>query len=341
MGGQRFTNQAQTVLRLAQACSAALGHGYVGSEHLLLGLVLEERSRAAQLLLSHGMKATTVRSALMSLVGVGAPDTPPAQGLTPRCRRAIQMAAEGAERRGSTYVGTDHLLLALLSETEGIVMRILADHGLDARKLYSEVLSSMGGNAEPSPYRAWKPREQRDGPPAQTKLLDQFSTDLTRQAAQNRLDPVIGREPELNRVLRILSRRSKNNPVLIGEPGVGKTAIAEGLALRIAEGRVPDGLEDKRILSLDLGAMVAGTKYRGEFEERMKRLLDEAGQAGNVILFLDELHTVVGAGAAEGAIDASNLLKPALGRGALQVVGATTLAEYHAYIEKDAALERR
>lgn len=338
----QFTNQAQNVLRLAQASAADLGHGYVGSEHLLLGLAQEENSTSADLLRSVGMNTEHIRTELVRMVGLGTPGALPSQGLTPRCKRIICRAVEDAQHQGKSYVGTDHLLAALLGETEGLAMQILRHAGVEPARLRHQLTAVMSGDVPPPPFfRAGRPKGERENVPAQSALLDQFSQDLTRKAASGQLDPVIGRDREIERVIRILSRRSKNNPVLIGEPGVGKTAIAEGLACRIAEGRVPETLTGKRLLALDLGSMVAGTKYRGEFEERVKRIFADARQAGNVIFFLDELHTIVGAGAAEGAIDAANLIKPALGRGELQVVGATTFTEYRNYIEKDAALERR
>jgi len=338
----QFTNQAQTVLKLAQAYAADMGHGYVGSEHLLLGLAQEENSTAADLLRSVGMNFEHIRSDLVRMVGLGTSGILPSQGLTPRCKRIICRAVEDARKQGKSYVGTDHLLAALLCETDGLALQILQHGGVEPARLRHQLAAVMSGDVPPPPFfRAGRPKGERENAPAQNTLLDQFSRDLTRKAAGGQLDPVIGRDREIERVIRILSRRSKNNPVLIGEPGVGKTAIAEGLACRIAEGSVPETLAGKRLLSLDLGSMVAGTKYRGEFEERVKRIFADARQAGNVIFFLDELHTIVGAGAAEGAIDAANLIKPALGRGELQVVGATTFTEYRNYIEKDAALERR
>ena len=341
--GTRFTQRARTALTLAQACAAELGHSYVGSEHLLLGLAREEQGMAARVLRTAGLSPETIRAAIAGMVGVGAPSGRPSQGLTPRCKKIIELALAQSARLGCSYVGTEHLLLGILQEGDGVAARVIADSGVDARRLYGDVMSALGGDSA-SFYRSpGRPRPERDFAEGgrDTKLADQFSRDLTRLAAGRLLDPVVGRDKEIRRVIQILSRRTKNNPALIGEPGVGKTAVAEGLALRIAAGEVPDELRSKRLLSLDLSSMVAGTKYRGEFEERVKNILAEVRRAGNIILFIDELHTIVGAGSAEGAIDAANIIKPALGRGELQVIGATTVDEYRRYIEKDAALERR
>ena len=260
--------------------------------------------------------------------------------ITPRCKKIIELSLTEAARLGHHYVGTEHLLLGILREGDGVAVRVLSGTGVEPRRLHADVVAAMGGEASPSPFRGGgKTREREYG--GDTKLLDQFSRDLTRLAAGGMLDPVVGRDREINRVIQILSRRQKNNPALIGEPGVGKTAVAEGLARRMVAGDVPDELRSKRLLSLDLSSMVAGTKYRGEFEERVKNILAEVRRVGGIILFIDELHTIVGAGSAEGAIDAANIIKPALGRGELQVIGATTTDEYRKYIEKDAALERR
>ena len=338
MNNNQFTLRAQAALRLAQEASVQLGHGYVGSEHLLLGLLKEGQGVASKVLKQAGLENETIQTAIARLVGVGAPGGLPSQGLTPRCKKIIELAISESNRLGHHYVGTEHLLMGLLREGDGVAARILTGSGLDLRKLYSDVSAALGGGSSSNPIRNNRPRSEYSG---DTKLLDQFSRDLTRLAYNGALDPVIGRETEVQRVIQILSRRTKNNPALIGEPGVGKTAVAEALAQHIASGNVPDDLRRKRLLALDLSSMVAGTKYRGEFEERVKNILTEVRRAGDVILFLDELHTIVGAGSAEGAIDAANILKPALGRGELQVVGATTLDEYRKYIEKDAALERR
>ncbi|MCI8537162.1 MAG: ATP-dependent Clp protease ATP-binding subunit [Oscillospiraceae bacterium] len=339
MNDRKFTARALEALRLAQEASAQMGHGYVGSEHLLLGLASEGQGLAARVLAENRMDPETVRASIARLVGVGAPGCSPTQGLTPRCKHIIELALDESQRLGHRYVGTEHLLLGLLREGDGVAARILVGSGLDLKRLYGEVTAALGG--QPLPFHPPRPREPREESSKDSKLLEQFSRDLTRLAAQGKLDPVTGREKELRRVIQILTRRTKNNPVLLGEPGVGKTAVAEGLALRICGGDVPDPLRGKRLLALDLSSMVAGTKYRGEFEERVKRLLKEIQRAGNILVFLDEIHTLVGAGSAEGAIDAANILKPALGRSELQVIGATTLEEYRRYIEKDAALERR
>lgn len=338
----KFTQRAQTALRLAQESATELGHGYVGSEHLLLGLLREGRGVGARVLLAAGLEAEALRTAITRAVGVGAMGNLPSQGLTPRCKHIIEVALSEANRLGQSYVGTEHLLLGLLQEGDGVALRVLSACGQDPQRLGVDLAAAMGGEIPPpfhSPGRARPERDYSTGP--DSKLLEQFSRDLTRMAHSGLLDPVIGREAEIERVIQILSRRRKNNPALIGEPGVGKTAVAEGLARKMAAGDVPEDLRSKRLLSLDLSSMVAGTKYRGEFEERVKNILSEVIRLGNVILFIDELHNIVGAGSAEGAIDAANIIKPALGRGEIQVIGATTTDEYRRYIEKDAALERR
>ena len=340
MNETRFTERAQAALRLAQEGSAELGHGYVGSEHLLLGLAREGKGVAAKVLQAAGVEPEGLKAAIAGLVGVGAPGGAPSQGLTPRCKKIIELSLAEAARLGHHYVGTEHLLLGILREGDGVAVRVLTGMGTEPRRLHADVVAAMGGDASPSPFRGnGKTREREYGGDA--RLLEQFARDLTRLAAGGMLDPVVGREKEIKRVIQILSRRQKNNPALIGEPGVGKTAVAEGLARRMVAGDVPDELRSKRLMALDLSAMVAGTKYRGEFEERVKNILAEVRRVGNIILFIDELHTIVGAGSAEGAVDAANILKPALSRSELRVIGATTLEEYRRYIEKDAALERR
>ena len=338
MADSRFTSTALGAIRLAQENAVRLGHCYVGSEHLLLGLACQEYSLAARLLGEAGADSRSLRAAVVQLVGTGAPGPTLRQGLTPRCCQVIRRAAEECRRLGGPAVGAEHLLLGVLLETESSGARLLGACEVDRESLRRAVYAALGGEEGVSrPIRSREP-ERASG---DTRQLDQCARDLTRMAAEGRLDPVIGREEELDRVIQILSRRTKNNPALIGEPGVGKTAVAEGLALAIADGAAPAHLLGKRVCALDLSAMVAGTKYRGEFEEKLKHVLQEVRRAGNIILFIDELHTIVGAGSAEGAIDAANILKPALSRGEIQVLGATTLDEYRRYIEKDSALERR
>ena len=337
--GSCFTPRARRVLALAVGSAAELGHSYVGSEHLLLGLFREGQGVAARVLAGVGITATGLLEAVEAAAGRGTGGMLPLQGLTPRCRRIMALAMEEATRRRESRVDTEHLLLALLRDGGGAAMQALAVCVPQQGKLRRALEAAMGGDSAPSFHSGGRARSERDY--GESKLVEQFARDLTRQAAGGKLDPVIGREEEIDRVVQILSRRRKNNPALIGEPGVGKTAVAEGLARRIAAGDVPEELRRKRLFALDLSSMVAGTKYRGEFEERVKTLLAEVARAGNIILFIDEMHNLVGAGSAEGAIDAANIFKPALGRGEIQVVGATTTQEYRRYIEKDAALERR
>ena len=338
MADSRFTSTALGAIRLAQENAARLGHCYVGSEHLLLGLACQEYSLAASLLREAGADSRSLRAAVVQMVGTGAPGPTLRQGLTPRCCQVIRRAAEECRRLGGPAVGAEHLLLGVLLEPDSSGARLLGACEVDREGLRRAVYAALGGeDGAPRPMRSREP-ERVSG---DTRQLDQCARDLTRMAAEGRLDPVIGREEELDRVIQILSRRTKNHPALIGEPGVGKTAVAEGLALAIADGAAPAHLLGKRVCALDLSAMVAGTKYRGEFEEKLKHVLQEVRRAGNIILFIDELHTIVGAGSAEGAIDAANILKPALSRGEIQVLGATTLDEYRRYIEKDSALERR
>ena len=339
MSAIEFTAGAETALRLAQESAAELGHSYVGTEHLLLGVAREGRGPGAKSLAAAGLTAEALRGALVRLIGLGAAGGLPTQGLTPRCQECLELALSEARRCQAQRADTGHLLTGLLRQSDSAAGRVIIAAGKDPRRLLGDLTASFGAS-DPRPLERRRP-EREDRPGSSTKLLDQFSRDLTALAAAGELDPVIGREKEVHRVIEILARRRKNNPALIGEPGVGKTAVAEALALAIANREVPDDLCSKRLVSLDLSSMVAGTKYRGEFEERVKNILSEVRRAGDVILFLDELHTIVGAGSAEGAIDAANILKPALGRGDLQVVGATTTEEYRKYIEKDAALERR
>ena len=337
MADCRFTSTALGAIRLAQENAARLGHSYVGSEHLLLGLASQEYSTAARLLREEGAGSPRLRVCIAQLVGTGVPGRTLHQGLTPRCCQAIQQAAAEAKKLGQPAVNAEHLLLGLLRDQSSSAVRLLGECGVDRARLGQRVSAALGGEESiPRPLRSREPERGGD-----TRQLDQCARDLTAMAREGRLDPVIGREAELGRLIQILSRRTKNNPALIGEPGVGKTAVVEGLALAIADGTAPAHLLGKRVCALDLSAMVAGTKYRGEFEEKLKHVLQEVRRAGNVILFIDELHTIVGAGSAEGAIDAANILKPALSRGEIQVIGATTLDEYRKYIEKDSALERR
>ena len=340
MNENKFTPRAEEALRLSQEAAGDLGHGYVGTEHLLLGLIREEDGIAHSVLMEAGLNDEMIVEIIKKSVGAGLPGSNPAQGLTPRAKRVVEIAMEDSIRGGFNYVGTEHLLAGILREGNNMAVRILRTAGVDARQLYSALMQKLKDLP-----RAKSEESTRSSPSAKddskAKTLREFTRDLTADARSGRLDPVIGREEEIQRVIQILSRRTKNNPCLIGEPGVGKTAIAEGLAEKIVLGDVPDNLLDKKLLSLDLSGMVAGTKYRGEFEERIKKVLEEIRKAGNVLLFIDELHTIVGAGSAEGAVDAANILKPALSRGEIQVIGATTLTEYRKYIEKDSALERR
>ena len=337
MNENKFTPRAEEALRLAQEAAQEMGHGYVGTEHLLLGLLREEEGMAHRVLTEYGITDEMVCSILQRSVGHGLSGAAPSQGLTPRAKGVVELAVSESMRGGAGYIGTEHLLMGILREGNNMALRILHTVGVDPRKMYATIQQKISQTPHTVTSGASTPnKEDKKG-----KTLSEFTRDLTEAARDGKLDPVIGREDEIQRVIQILSRRTKNNPVLIGEPGVGKTAIAEGLAERIVAADVPEELLDKRILSLDLSGMVAGTKYRGEFEERIKNTLNEVKSAGNVILFIDELHTIVGAGSAEGAVDAANILKPALSRGEIRVIGATTLNEYRKYIEKDAALERR
>ncbi|NLH01610.1 MAG: ATP-dependent Clp protease ATP-binding subunit [Clostridiales bacterium] len=334
----RFTERAQMALSKAQEAAQNMGHSYVGTEHILLGIASEGEGLGAKVLRDNGLDEALITELLEKFVGRGAPGLP-AQGLTPDAKRVIELAVIDANRLGHSYIGTEHLLMGILRDPDCAGARLIVSTGIDINKIYSDIVNIFrSSDYRPQPPQATVAGRSRK---TDTKTLDQFSRDLTAAAQEGQLDPVIGRSREIQRVIQILSRRTKNNPVLIGEPGVGKTAIAEGLAQMIAAGDVPEDLRGKRIVSLDLTGMLAGTKYRGDFEDRIKAALKEAQKAGDVILFIDELHTIIGAGAAEGAIDAANIIKPALGRGEIQVIGATTLNEYRKYIEKDAALERR
>ncbi|HHY47436.1 MAG TPA: ATP-dependent Clp protease ATP-binding subunit [Firmicutes bacterium] len=329
-----LTERAQRVLQLSQEEARRLGHDVVGTEHILLGLVGEGQGVAARALQNLGISLEKVRSEVEKLIGRGDPERVSVLSLTPRAKRVLELAMDEARRLGHGYIGTEHILLGLIREGEGVAAQVLLNLGADLDKVRKEVISLLGATPAPGMAAAGKPG-------GRTPTLDQFGRDLTALARDGKLDPVIGREKEIERVIQVLSRRTKNNPVLIGDPGVGKTAIAEGLAQKIVKGDVPEVLANKRVVTLDMGSIVAGTKFRGEFEERLKRIIDEIRAANDIILFIDEMHTIVGAGAAEGAIDAANILKPALARGELQCIGATTLDEYRKHVEKDAALERR
>lgn len=328
----RFTERAQKVLALAQEEASRLRHPGVGTEHILLGLVREGEGIAAKALISLGLSAEKVQSEVEKIIGTGQSQTS-AMTYTPRAKKVIELSIDEARKLNHTYVGTEHILLGLIREGEGVAARVLANLNVSLTKARQQVLQLLGGDVA----EGGTDKDSSAGTPT----LDSLARDLTQMARDGKLDPVIGRGNEIERVIQVLSRRTKNNPVLIGEPGVGKTAIAEGLAQRIINGDIPETLRNKRVMVLDMGTVVAGTKYRGEFEDRLKKITEEIRHAGNVILFIDELHTLIGAGGAEGAIDASNILKPALARGELQCIGATTLDEYRKHIEKDAALERR
>ena len=331
----RFTQRAQKVLQLAQEEAIRWKHDSIGTEHILLGLIREGGGIAAKALEAIDISPQMIESGIEELVGKGTEDVGPIVHYTPRAKKVIELSVDESRKLGHSYIGTEHILLALIREGEGVAARVLANKGVSLNKARQQVLLLLGNNDTN------QPGNQAQNQAASTPTLDSLARDLTAVAREGALDPVIGRSKEITRVVEVLSRRTKNNPVLIGEPGVGKTAIAEGLAQQIVNNEVPETLRDKRVMTLDMGTVVAGTKYRGEFEDRLKKVMDEIRQAGNVILFIDELHTLIGAGGAEGAIDASNILKPSLARGELQCIGATTLDEYRKYIEKDAALERR
>lgn len=335
-----FTEKANKALNLAIDTAQRFGHTYIGSEHLLLGLIKEGSGVAANVLLSKGVTSEKLEKLLETVVGRGTLTSLGPENFTPRAKRVIEISIASSREQGRDFVGTEHILISILSEGDNYAIRFLGELGVDSDEIMSEVLKAMGISPD-SMQGAGGAAQPRSGRSAKTPTLDQFGRDLTAEAKAGRLDPVIGRSQEIERVIQILSRRTKNNPCLIGEPGVGKTAIAEGLALKIASGEAPELLRDKRVISLDLTGMVAGTKYRGDFEERIKSVIDEVRNAKDVILFIDEVHTIIGAGSAEGSTDAANILKPSLARGDLQVIGATTLDEYRKNIEKDAALERR
>src|SRR5688572_7345249 len=329
----KFTERARKVLQLAQEEAQRFNHNYIGTEHLLLGLVREGEGVAAKVLANLGVDLNKVRSAVEFIIGRGERTVTGDIGLTPRAKKVIELSVEEARRLNHNYIGTEHLLLGLVREGEGIAAGVLESLGVSLDKVRQQVNYVLNQSS------TYSQQESRHS--SKTPVIDQLGIDLTAAARSNKLDPCVGREKELERVIQILSRRTKNNPALVGEPGVGKTAIVEGLAQRIASGEVPETLMGKRLVTLDMGSLVAGTKYRGEFEERLKKVVEEIRGSGNCVLFIDELHTLVGAGAAEGAVDAANILKPSLARGELQCIGATTLDEYRKYIERDAALERR
>ncbi|MBS5165344.1 MAG: ATP-dependent Clp protease ATP-binding subunit [Butyricicoccus pullicaecorum] len=332
----RFTDRASAALQLAQETAGRMGHNYVGSEHLLDGLLLEGGGLAYRILTDAGVTTQGVEQQIEKQIGFGTPDPTAPQGLTPRTKRVIEMAVACAAQLGHSYVGTEHLLFGLLREGQNVAISILSALGADAEAILQTLAQRMGENSGSNATETAPKGAAADG-----KALAQYGKDLTQAARDGKLDPVIGRQEEIDRVIQILSRRTKNNPALVGDPGVGKTAVAEGLAQKIVSGDVPENLKNKRLIALDLTGMIAGAKYRGEFEERIKNVLEELKKAHDVILFIDELHMIVGAGAAEGAVDAANILKPALARGEIQMIGATTLDEYRKHIEKDAALERR
>ena len=337
-----FTSKAQKALKLAEKASKSMQHNYVGTEHLLLGLLREGTGVAANVLMENGVDVNHLLELIENLIApAGQTAVIDADGWTPRAEQILENARRESDRFSSREIGTEHLLIAIIKETECAASRLMNTLNINLQKLYVDTLIAMGedGNLYREDFLNGKPNKRRSV--ANTPMLDQYARDLTKLALEKKLDQVIGRDSEIQRVIQILSRRSKNNPCLIGEPGVGKTAIVEGLAQRIVLGLVPDTVADKRVVTLDLAGMVAGSKYRGEFEERIKKVIREVTQSGNILLFIDEIHTIIGAGGAEGAIDASNILKPSLARGEIQLIGATTITEYRKYIEKDAALERR
>src|SRR5512140_2674903 len=330
----KFTERVRKVMYLAREEAARLQHDYIGTEHLLLGVVREGEGIAATVLNNLGLDLDQIRQAVENMVSSsGGTLTIGEIPFTPKAKRVLELSIDEARQLGHNYVGTEHLLLGLIREGEGVAARVLLELGVDRKKVREETLRLLGGTPTSN-----RPADEEK---ADTPALNQFGRDLTQLAREGKLDPIIGRENEIERVIQVLSRRKKNNPILIGEPGVGKTAISEGLAQKIIEGKIPETLRDKRIVTRDLAAVVAGTKYRGQFEERLKAVMNEIRESKDTIVFIDELHTIVGAGGAEGAIDASNMLKPALARGELQCIGATTLDEFRKYIEKDGALERR
>lgn len=338
-----FTEKANRAINLAIESAENFGHTYIGSEHLLLGILYESSGTAYALLTAQNVSSDTISKIIEEKIGQGSKTSLTPDALTPRAKRILEMSIAAARGLSSGYVGTEHILLGIIQEAQSCAVRFLEECGVDLEEISDQIISTSTGNSlsQDSGYESSKSKSQKSAKGNNIKTLSQFGRDLTADAEKDKIDPVIGREEEIERVIQILVRRTKNNPCLIGEPGVGKTAIAEGLALKIAKGEVPELLKNKHIFSLDLTGMVAGTKYRGDFEERIKNAIDEVKKAGNIILFIDEIHTLIGAGSAEGATDAANILKPSLARGELQVIGATTISEYRKNIEKDAALERR
>ena len=343
---QKLTERAKSAINLAGTSAMEMGHNYIGTEHLLLGLVREGGGVAAKILTENGVTVKKIEDKIDFFVGLDLPLNNPAISFTPRTKSVLEHSYSEARKLGHNYIGTEHILIALLRENESLAVRILADLNVNIQKVYSDIIKLMTENnfgdipgQGPADQPPISGKSKRSG--EKTPTLDKYGRDLTKMAAELNLDPIIGRDKVIERVIQILSRRTKNNPCLIGEPGVGKTAVAEGLAQKIVSGLVPEILKDKKVITLDLSSMVAGAKYRGEFEERLKGAMEEIRKAGDIILFIDEIHTIIGAGAAEGAIDAANILKPALARGEIQIIGATTLEEYRKHIEKDAALERR
>ena len=330
---EKFSERARRVLSLAQEEAQRFNHNYIGTEHILLGLVRETDGVAAKVLSNLGVELNKVRSAVEFIIGRGEKSAPGEIGLTPRAKKVIELAVDEARRLNHHYIGTEHLLIGLMREGEGVAAGVLESLGVNLDKVRAETSQILTQTVQQSGAGGKSS--------SKTPTLDQLGIDLTSAARAGKLDPTVGRDTEIQRVTQILSRRTKNNPVLIGEPGVGKTAIVEALASRIANNDVPATLQGKRLVTLDMGALVAGTKYRGEFEERLKKVIEEIRSSGNCVMFIDEIHTMVGAGAAEGAVDAANILKPALARGELQTIGATTLDDYRKYVERDPALERR
>ena len=335
----KFTNSAQNVLEIAKEIAIELGHNYIGTEHILYGLTEEENGVASKVLENQNINSENVLEEIENLIGRDEGRTITSLGFTPRTKRVLENAFLEARKLDSDYIGTEHILIGIMREADSIAVRILLDLGINPQKLYNEIVKVLEEDEDIN--SSDNSQTRKTGSFNSTPTLNQYGTDLTKSASLGKLDPVIGRKNEIERVIQILSRRTKNNPCLIGEPGVGKTAVVEGLAEKIVQGDVPEILKDKRVVTIDLSSMIAGAKYRGDFEERIKKALNEVKKAGDVILFIDEIHTIVGAGSAEGAIDAANILKPLLARGEIQLIGATTLNEYRKYIEKDSALERR